>query len=138
MSKILLFAILVCGLAFAAHIAVDESGDTRTRLIYAACAFGMTALSGLALRYIGRQPVYEAVDKLQAQIDEMQSEPPPAEDSLQLCYTSMLESARQNYDAALAKVKQRRWGYAYHCAKLGLQNIKNYRDAAMKAKSHTQ
>lgn len=137
--KVFLFAILVSGLAFTAHIAVDESSDTDVRLIYAASAFAITVLSSLALRYIGRQRVYEAVDKLRAQLDEMR-ETPPTEDSIRVCYASMLESARQNYETALAKLKKQSWGYAYHCANMGLQSVKKYRvaAAALKAKSRTQ
>lgn len=128
-SKVFLFAILACGLAYTAHVALDDEADTDTRLIYAVCTFAITALSGLVLLYSMRQPVYEAVDKLQAQIEQMRSESPPAEPSLRVCYDSMLESAQRNYEAAVAKVKHRRWGYAYHCANMGLQNIKDFHKA---------
>lgn len=125
--KALTFLLLVIGATNLCLAAFDDGAD---RLLNACVGLAIGGLGIAALIHDRRLPAYAAVAKLETQICELAEETKPASPALRSFYDDMLTQARFHLDIAHAKLGHHEWRYAVHTANMGMQNIKNYRDAA--------
>ena len=93
-------------------------------------ALALAVLSGALMFSGARLQATAAIARLTAQIDELAAETKPSTPSLGAFYEAMLTQARFHLDVANAKVGHREWQAAEHSANMGMQNIRNYREAA--------
>ncbi|MBY0550643.1 MAG: hypothetical protein K2W95_25415 [Candidatus Obscuribacterales bacterium] len=126
-SSALTFLLLIIGATFLCSAAFEGGPD---RIYNAVAGLAVGGLGVAALIHDRRLPAYAAVKKLSEQIDELAAETKPASPALRGIYDDMLTQARFHLDVANAKLRHREWRYAVHTANMGMQNIKNYRDAA--------